>query len=49
MKLNKTDIKVIKQALEWCVENTPREDDVGTGRTSTKKIYKVLDKLEVKS
>ncbi len=44
-KLNKKDLKVIKDALEWCVEDNCECDDIGIGKTHSKKIFKVLKKL----
>ena len=44
-KLNKTDLKVIKDALEWCVEDNTEFDEIEIGDTNSKAIFKVLKKL----
>jgi len=45
MVLTTEEIKTIIKALEWCVEDICREENVGCGKTNTRNIFKVLDKL----
>ena len=45
-ELTKKDLKTIILTLEWCVEGNYRGEKVGTGKTDTDAIFKVLDKLK---